>query len=82
MTTYEEFLEKINEGIEYANTIRGNISVEELKSIMMNWVVCNIPTQDCIKIFEKDPSKQEDMIERMLALGYEGRILEDSILRQ
>lgn len=67
---YEEFLEKMNEGVEYANTIKAeNLEPREFQRKIADWLEVNIPSENLVKIIADDPSKKIDILIKILALS-------------
>lgn len=80
---YDKFLEKVNEGIAYADTIRptNELDISQLRPFqekMASWVRDNL-SEDLLggAIAERG---QREIIKRVLALSCEGKSLEDSLL--
>lgn len=80
---YEKFLEKVNEGIAYADTIRptNELDISQLRPFqdkMMVWVRDNL-SEDLLSgaIVERG---QREILKRVMALSCEGKSLEDSLL--
>ncbi len=96
MKTYEDFLKKVSEGVEYANSIGGiesylrgvrspiqfRLKTTEFQFQTATWVNDNICPEDFKQLVANMPGREIEVKLRLAALIDEGKKYEDSSLAQ
>lgn len=94
MKTYEDFLKKVSEGVEYANSIGGvdecfkdtrgigevQIKTREFQVKMLKWMKLNMPNEEITRVIKAEPEKLQTVKQHIITLSAEGKRFENSLL--